>query len=133
MSKHKKERTLDIVNRGLAKRYRAEKRFRFYGLAAIAASLIFLSLLFISIGSKGYSALFQTFIKLDVFFDPEMLRQESLATANSTPSPPLSDTRLRVREFWALDINANPSPPLPEARLASNSIFWQNSRKNPSD
>jgi phosphate transport system permease protein len=73
---------LDIVNRGLAKRYRAEKRFRFYGSAAIAASLIFLSLLFIRIGSKGCSALFQTFIKLDVFFDPEMLRQESLATAN---------------------------------------------------
>ncbi len=82
MNKYKKERTLDIVNRGLARRYRAEKRFRIYGLAAIAASLVFLSLLFISIGSKGYSALFQTFIKLDVFFDPEMLRQESLATAN---------------------------------------------------
>ena len=78
----KTERTLDIVNRGLAKRYRAEKRFRFYGLAAIAASLVFLSLLFISVGAKGYSALFQTFIKLDVFFDPEILRQESLASAN---------------------------------------------------
>jgi len=78
----KTERTLDIVNRGLAKRYRAEKRFRFCGLMAIAASLIFLSLLFISIGAKGYSALFQTFIKLDVFFDPEILHQESLASAN---------------------------------------------------
>ncbi|CAB1066061.1 Phosphate ABC transporter, permease protein PstA (TC 3.A.1.7.1) [Olavius sp. associated proteobacterium Delta 1] len=78
----KNERTLDIVNRGLARRYRAEKRFRFYGLLAIAVSLIFLCLLFISIGAKGYSALFQTFIKLDVFFDPEILRQESLATAN---------------------------------------------------
>ncbi|CAB1083993.1 phosphate ABC transporter permease [Alkalispirochaeta odontotermitis] len=82
MSLDKTERTLDIVNRGLARRYRAEKRFRFYGLAAIAASLIFLSLLFISVGAKGYSALFQTFIKLDVFFDPEILRQESLASAN---------------------------------------------------
>jgi phosphate transport system permease protein len=78
----KAERTLDIVNRGLARRYRAEKRFRLYGQLAIAASLIFLSLLFISIGAKGYSALFQTFIKLDVFFDPEVLHQESLATAN---------------------------------------------------
>ncbi len=78
----KSERTLDIVNRGLARRYRAEKRFRFYGLLAIAASLVFLSLLFISIGANGHSALFQTFIKLDVFFDSEMLRQDSLATAN---------------------------------------------------
>ena len=82
MSPNKAERTLDIVNRGLAKRYRAEKRFRFYGLLAIAASLLFLSLLFFSIGAKGYSALFQTFIKLDVFFDSEILRQDSLASAN---------------------------------------------------
>ena len=81
-STQKKERTLDIVNRGLNRRYRAERRFRLYGLVAIGASLIFLSLLFISIGAKGYSALFQTFIKLDVFFDPQVLRQESLATAN---------------------------------------------------
>ena len=81
-SSKKAERTLDIVNRGLTRRYRAEKRFRLYGLFAIAASLLFLSLLFISIGAAGYSALFQTFIKLDVFFDPEMLRQESLASAN---------------------------------------------------
>ncbi|MBT8366337.1 MAG: DUF3333 domain-containing protein, partial [Deltaproteobacteria bacterium] len=81
-SSKKTERTLDIVNRGLGRRYRAEKRFRIYGLLAIAASLLFLALLFISVGAKGYSALFQTFIKLDVFFDPEILRQESLATAN---------------------------------------------------
>ena len=55
-SSKKAERTLDIVNRGLARRYRAEKRFRFYGLSAIATSLLFLSLLFISIGAEGYSA-----------------------------------------------------------------------------
>ena len=78
----KTERTLDIVKRGLARRYRTEKRFRLYGLIAIAVSLIFLSLLFISIGAKGYSTLFQTFIKLDIFFDPAILRQDSLATAN---------------------------------------------------
>jgi len=76
------ERTLDIVNRGLAKRYRAERRFRFYGLSAIVASLLFLLLLFISIGANGYSALQQTFIKLNVFFDPDVLGQESLANAN---------------------------------------------------
>ena len=78
----KSERTLDIVNRGLARRYRAEKRFRAYGLLAIAISMLFLSLLFISIGAKGYSALFQTFVKLDVFFDPQVLDQKALASAN---------------------------------------------------
>ncbi len=76
------ERILDIVNQGLGKRYRAERRFRFYGLSAILVSLLFLSLLFISIGAKGYTALQQTFIQLNVFFDPDVLRQESLANAN---------------------------------------------------
>ncbi|NNL77831.1 MAG: phosphate ABC transporter permease PstA [Desulfobacterales bacterium] len=81
-SKKHPERILDTVNRSLTKRYRAERRFRFYGLAAISVSLLFLSLLFISIGANGYSALQQTFIKLNVFFDPDVLRQESLANAN---------------------------------------------------
>jgi len=77
-----KERTLDIVNRGLQKRYRAERRFRTYGLLAIAASIVFLSLLFVSIVGKGYSAFQQTFIELDVFFDPQVLNEQSLATAD---------------------------------------------------
>ena len=76
------ERTLDIVNRGLARRYRAERRFRLYGLAAIIFSLLFLSFLFISIFSNGYTTFQQTFIELDVFFDPEHLHKESLATAD---------------------------------------------------
>jgi len=75
-------RTIDIVNRGLARRYRAERRFRLYGLCAIIASLLFLSLLFFSIGSKGYSAFQQTFIRLDIFFDPAILHQDALANAD---------------------------------------------------
>ncbi|MGD8470082.1 MAG: DUF3333 domain-containing protein, partial [Desulfobacteraceae bacterium] len=78
----KKERTLDIVNRGLNKRYRAERRFRLYGLLAIVASMVFLSLLFISIIGKGYTAFQQTFVELEVFFDPEILDKQSLATAD---------------------------------------------------
>ena len=78
----KPKRALDIVNRSLARRYRAERRFRIYGLSAIVASLLFLSLLFISIFGNGYTAFMQTFVRLNVFLDPEILRQESLATAN---------------------------------------------------
>jgi len=78
----KKERTLDIVNRGLRKRYRAERRFRFYGLLAIIASMVFLSLLFTSIIGNGYTAFQQTFIELNVSFDPEVLDTQSLATAD---------------------------------------------------
>jgi phosphate transport system permease protein len=78
----KMERTLDIVNRGLKKRYRVERRFRFYGLLAIVASMVFLSLLFISIVGKGYSAFEQTFMELNVFFDPETLNTQSLVNAD---------------------------------------------------
>ncbi|MEE4261351.1 MAG: phosphate ABC transporter permease PstA [Desulfobacteraceae bacterium] len=81
-SKKHPARILEIVNRGLTKRYRAERRFRLYGLMAIMVSLLFLSVLFISIGANGYSALQQTFIKLNIFFDPDLLRQEALASAN---------------------------------------------------
>jgi phosphate transport system permease protein len=75
-------RSIDIVNAGLARRYRAEKRFRFYGIAAIVASLVFLSILFISIFAKGYPALLQTYVKLDIAFDPEILSRDSLTTAD---------------------------------------------------
>ena len=77
---------IDIVKKGLGKRYRAEKRFRLYGICAIAASLIFLAFLFISIGTNGYTAFQQTFIRLTVYFDPEILgdttNRENIASAN---------------------------------------------------
>jgi phosphate transport system permease protein len=75
-------RSIDIVKKGLSRRYAAERRFRFYGLTAICASLLFLLLMFISIIGNGYTAFQQTFIKLDVFFDPEMLPESDLAMAD---------------------------------------------------
>ncbi len=75
-------RTIDIVHQGLAKRYRAERRFRLYGLAAIVMSLLCLAILFISIVGNGYKAFLQTYVKLEVFFDPALLDQENLSTAD---------------------------------------------------
>ena len=75
-------RTIDIVKSGLSRRYRAERRFRFFGLSAILLSILFLALLFASIVGKGYSAFRQTHIKLDVFFDPAVLQREALVNAD---------------------------------------------------
>ncbi len=75
-------KAIDIVNAGLARRYRAERRFRLYGIAAIVASLVFLSILFISIFAKGYPAFQQTYIQLDIFFDPDLLARDALTTAD---------------------------------------------------
>lgn len=75
-------RTIDIVNKGLEKRYLAEKRFRRIGLGAIIASLMFLSVLFISIIGNGYTAFQQTYIQLDIHFDPEVLSRDVLTSAD---------------------------------------------------
>jgi phosphate transport system permease protein len=76
------KRTIHIVNAGLGKRYRAEKRFRLYGLSAILISMIFLALLFISIIGTGYPAFFRTLIRLDINFDPETVSEQTLSKAN---------------------------------------------------
>jgi phosphate transport system permease protein len=75
-------RTIDIVHQGLAKRYRAEGRFKFYGLGAIVISLLCLAILFITIVGNGYKAFRQTYVELEVFFDPAMLDHENLSAAN---------------------------------------------------
>ncbi|MGD8461562.1 MAG: DUF3333 domain-containing protein, partial [Desulfobacterales bacterium] len=74
--------TIEIVNKSLGKRYRSERRFRLYGLVAIILSLAFLTILFTDIIRKGYSAFWQTYVEIDVFFDPTILREESLASAD---------------------------------------------------
>lgn len=69
---------MDMVNKGLAKRYRSEKRFRRFGIAAICFSLLCLATLFISIFGKGYTAFQQTVIELDIFLNPEELNIKDL-------------------------------------------------------
>ena len=75
-------RTLDVVKRGLAKRYRAERRFRRFGLAAVAVGLFVLVLLFVSIVGNGYTAFQQTYLNLTIFFDPDELAPATLARAD---------------------------------------------------
>jgi phosphate transport system permease protein len=78
----RREKAIDIVNQGLRKRYRSERRFRALGLGAIVISLCFLSLLFISIIGKGYTAFQQTYVKLDVTLDETQLDPDNLRRAN---------------------------------------------------
>ena len=63
--------TLD--KESLLRRYRAEKRFRFYGISAIFLALFFLIFLLGSVVSEGYSAFYQSFIKIPVYFDPKII------------------------------------------------------------
>ena len=61
------------VRASLGRRYAAERRFRWYGIVAIAASLGFLVLLLTSIVVKGLPAFSQTFVKLEIELDADAL------------------------------------------------------------
>ncbi len=65
--------TMERVNANLARRYAKERRFRRMGMGAIIISLLFLTLLFSSIISNGYSAFWQTSIQLEIHFKAETL------------------------------------------------------------
>lgn len=80
--KTSRPRTMDIVQKGLAKRYKAEKRFRVYGVIAIGFSILCLATLFISIISNGYTAFQQTMIELEVTLDAEEIDLNNLPGAD---------------------------------------------------
>ncbi|MEX2150269.1 MAG: phosphate ABC transporter permease PstA [Steroidobacteraceae bacterium] len=73
------QRIRERVARGLARRYRAERRFRAYGLAAAISGLLFVAFLFLSIISTGYTAFLQTYVRIDVKFDEETVRMGDYA------------------------------------------------------
>ncbi len=75
-------RAIDTVNRGLARRYSREQRFKLYGLFAVIISLSFLALLFFTIIANGHSAFFQTYIQLEVFFNPDYINVSDPANSN---------------------------------------------------
>lgn len=65
--------TTAAANARLRARYAAERRFKLYGIAAIAVAIGSLVLLLASIISTGYTAVQQTAILTEVFFDPEVI------------------------------------------------------------
>ncbi len=65
-----------VVRRGLARRYARERRFRYYGIGAVALGLAFLVLLFGTILGNGYSAFVQTYVQLEVDLDPAVIDPE---------------------------------------------------------
>lgn len=82
--------------KGLAKRKRAEVRFRRIGLLAILTALTLLAILLFSIFSKGYTAFVQTYVTLDITFAEEVIDR------NGTRDP----EELRVANYAKLVQNA---------------------------
>jgi len=65
-SRSRGERNFELVMAGMKKRRAAEARFQMYGKLAVGLGLAFLVVLLFSIVSKGYSAFWQTYIRIDV-------------------------------------------------------------------
>lgn len=67
------ESQAEIIRKSLKRRYRKERRFRAYGIAAIAIALAALVVLFTDIISKGHTAFIKTTITMEVTIDGEMM------------------------------------------------------------
>ena len=70
------ERASDLVAKSLKRRYAAEKRFRAYGVVAVAIAMAMLVVLFYTIISSGYPAFQQTKLQLDITLYPQDIDPE---------------------------------------------------------
>ena len=64
---------IERVRGTLARRNRAERRFKNFGRAAVLLGLAFLVVMFVNIIATGYPAFWQTHVKVPVFFDPQVI------------------------------------------------------------
>ncbi|WP_019606352.1 phosphate ABC transporter permease PstA [Teredinibacter turnerae] len=82
-----KPTTAELVERSLAKRRASEWRFKQMGRASVAVGIIALLILFTQIIGNGIGAFRQSFVHMEIEFDPDTLgmtevNQEQLALAN---------------------------------------------------
>ncbi|QDY71479.1 phosphate ABC transporter permease PstA [Qingshengfaniella alkalisoli] len=110
--------TLDERTR---KRNAGERRFRMYGVAAVATGVIALILLLISILSSGLPSFTQTFINAEIYLDPEALDPEGnrdpddIRKVLTFSYQPLIQSSLAE---LATEMQAGPAPELTEEMLA---------------
>ncbi|TVO53087.1 phosphate ABC transporter permease PstA [Denitromonas halophila] len=71
------------IQAGMAKRRAAERRFKMLGRLAVSVGLLFLSVLLISIVSKGYTAFWQTQMRIDVVLAAEDIDPEGTRNAET--------------------------------------------------
>ncbi len=69
---------------GIRRRYAAERRFKIYGIVAIAIGLLFLLLLLWSVVSKGYTAFWQTEINVPITFSQKIVDPKGTGGKDTT-------------------------------------------------
>ncbi len=79
---------LKKIEYSLKKRKRQESRFKIYGLLGITSAVTFLCIILSSIFMEGKKAFLSTYIKLEVYFDPDIIytdndqKEEDIKFAN---------------------------------------------------
>lgn len=84
------------LQKTLRRRHAQEKRFRFYGLAAVGVALVCVALLFASIFYRGLPAFWQYNVQLPVYFDPNLIK---------VAQPPIQQHNETQAEFNARELN----------------------------
>lgn len=109
-------RTLALVEKSLKRRYRAEIRFRIYGLGAVVLGIAFVVFLFYSIISKGYTSFRQSYVQIEVNYDPAVIDPDgtrlpgtlaqadyaALVRASLKSVFPAVEGRTNLRQLYAL-------------------------------
>jgi phosphate transport system permease protein len=72
-AENRAQRTRRLVEQSLRRRYRAERRFRAYGIMAVALGLSFVGFLFSSIISTGWTVFQQSYLRLDVGYAADVI------------------------------------------------------------
>ncbi len=130
--------TTAIIKAGIRRRHRAEQRFKLYGLIAICIGLLAVLLLFVDIFSKGLPAFQQTSIRLDIYFDPQVIYEDgqqdpqTLATADYSQlwkkalrqEFPEATDRAELRSLYSL-MSAGATFQLREMVMADPSLIGQ--------
>ncbi|WP_165857368.1 phosphate ABC transporter permease PstA [Marinobacter sp. JSM 1782161] len=80
---NKPENQAELVRQSLKRRYRKERRFRMYGITAIAIAIAALVILFADIIGKGYTGFIKTTITLEVTYDPQAMYLEDATDSDA--------------------------------------------------
>jgi phosphate transport system permease protein len=93
----------------LKQRYRKEKRFQLYGLAAITLALAFLFLFIFEIFSRGYTAFQKTWLVVEINYDTELFGAKN-------KNPTLEE--IQKLDFYDFAVNSilNLDPNVPRAK-----------------
>jgi len=72
-----------LVERSIKRRRRAETRFRWYGRLAVFLGIFFVLVLFANIIGKGYNSFRQSYVRLQVTYDPALVDPDGNRSAQS--------------------------------------------------